>query len=192
MGSTNDRPTGRPRTIDPDAVSLVALRLFDDQGFDAVSMDDVAAAAGVSRRSLFRLFPNKAALVWGGLDEFAARFREALRSRPADEPSAVALRTAYRIGATFPDDAVEVTRHRLRVIRANPSLEHVGAATVTALTDEILRYVAERDGVTADDLAVAVRAHTLAAAASAALTWWALHGDGRPEDVLERALALLD
>ncbi|WP_433931716.1 TetR family transcriptional regulator [Curtobacterium flaccumfaciens] len=192
MGSTNDRLTGRPRTIDPDAVSLVALRLFDDQGFDAVSMDDVAAAAGVSRRSLFRLFPNKAALVWGGLDEFAARFREALRSRPADEPSAVALRAAYRIGATFPDDAVEVTRHRLRVIRANPSLEHVGAATVTALTDEILRYVAERDGVTADDLAVAVRAHTLAAAASAALTWWALHGDGRPEDVLERALALLD
>ncbi|MBO9046580.1 TetR family transcriptional regulator [Curtobacterium flaccumfaciens pv. flaccumfaciens] len=192
MSSTNDRPTGRPRTIDPDAVSLVALRLFDDQGFDAVSMDDIAAAAGVSRRSLFRLFPNKAALVWGGLDEFAARFREALRSRPADEPSAVALRAAYRIGATFPDDAVEVTRHRLRVIRANPSLEHVGAATVTALTDEILRYVAERDGVTADDLAVAVRAHTLAAAASAALTWWALHGDGRPEDVLERALALLD
>ncbi|MBT1666584.1 TetR family transcriptional regulator [Curtobacterium flaccumfaciens] len=192
MSSTNDRPTGRPRTIDPDAVSLVALRLFDDQGFDAVSMDDVAAAAGVSRRSLFRLFPNKAALVWGGLDEFAARFREALRSRPADEPSAVALRAAYRIGATFPDDAVEVTRRRLRVIRANPSLEHVGAATVTALTDEILRYVAERDGVTADDLAVAVRAHTLAAAASAALTWWALHGDGRPEDVLERALALLD
>ncbi|MCS6559828.1 hypothetical protein NYQ31_15630 [Curtobacterium flaccumfaciens] len=55
-----------------------------------------------------------------------------------------------------------------------------------------MRYVAERDGVTADDLAVAVRAHTLAAAASAALTWWALHGDGRPEDVLERALALLD
>ncbi|MBT1670352.1 TetR family transcriptional regulator [Curtobacterium flaccumfaciens pv. flaccumfaciens] len=192
MSSTNDRPTGRPRTIDPDAVSLVALRLFDDQGFDAVSMDDVAAAAGVSRRSLFRLFPNKAALVWGGLDEFAARFRQALRSRPADEPSAVALRAAYRIGATFPDDAVEVTRHRLRVIRANPSLEHVGAATVTALTDEILRYVAERDGVTADDLAVAVRAHTLAAAASAALTWWALHGDGRPEDVVERALALLD
>jgi AcrR family transcriptional regulator len=191
MHSTNDRPTGRPRTIDPDAVSLVALRLFDEQGFDAVSMDDVAAAAGVSRRSLFRLFPNKAALVWGGLDEFAARFREALRSRPADEPSAVALRAAYRTGATFPDDAVEVTRHRLRVIRANPSLEHVGAATVTGLTDEILRYVAERDGVTADDLAVAVRAHTLAAAASAALTWWALHGDGRPEDVVERALALL-
>jgi len=188
---TSDRPTGRPRTIDPDAVSLVALRLFDERGFDTVSMDDVAAAAGVSRRSLFRLFPNKAALVWGGLDDFAARFRTALHDSPADEASSTALRAAYRIGATFPDDAVEVTRHRLRVIRANPSLEHVGAATVTSLTDEIVRFVAERDGATPDDLAVSVRAHALAAAASAALTWWALHGDGRPEDVVERALGLL-
>ncbi|NQW92102.1 TetR family transcriptional regulator [Curtobacterium sp. VKM Ac-2861] len=188
---TSDRPTGRPRTIDPDAVSLVALRLFDEQGFDAVSMDDVATAAGVSRRSLFRLFPNKAALVWGGLDEFASRFGDALRQRPSTESSSDALRAAYRIGATFPDDAVEVTRHRLRVIRANPSLEHVGAATVTTLTDAIVRFVAERDGATPDDLAVSVRAHALAAAASAALTWWALHGDGRPEDVVDRALALL-
>lgn len=192
MSSTSDRPTGRPRTIDPDAVSLVALRLFDEQGFDAVSMDDVAAAAGVSRRSLFRLFPNKAALVWGGLEEFTTRFGDALRQRPASESSPDALRAAYRIGATFPDDAVEVTRHRLRVIRANPSLERVGDAAVTSLTDEIIRFVAERDGASADDLGVAVRAHALAAAASAALTWWALHGDGRPEDVVDRALALLD
>ncbi|MCA5924586.1 TetR family transcriptional regulator [Curtobacterium oceanosedimentum] len=191
MSTTSDRPAGRPRTIDPDAVSLVALRLFDEQGFDAVSMDDVAAAAGVSRRSLFRLFPNKAALVWGGLDEFAERFRGALRNRPADEPSSEALRAAYRIGATFPDDAVEVTRHRLRVIRANPSLEHVGAATVSGLTDEIVRFVADRDGVTTDDLTVTVRAHALAAGASAALTWWALHGEGHPEAVVDRALALL-
>lgn len=185
-----DRPTGRPRTIDPDAVSLVALRLFDDQGFDAVSMDDVASAAGVSRRSLFRLFPSKAALVWGGLDEFAARFGAALHRRPPTEPTLDALRAAYRIGAAFPDDVVEVTRHRLRVIRANPSLERVGAATIATLTDEVVRFTAERERSTPDDLAVTVRAHALAAAASAALTWWALHGDGRPEDVVDRALAL--
>ena len=69
---------GRPRTISPDAVSLVALRLFDEKGFDAVSMDDIAREADVSRRSLFRLFPSKQSLVWGGLDEFVARFRAAL------------------------------------------------------------------------------------------------------------------
>ncbi len=96
--------------------------MFDEQGFDAVSMDDVAAAAGISRRSLFRLFPSKAALVWGGLDEFATRFTAALGARPSDEPATDALRAAYRVGASFPDAAVEVTRHRLRVIRGNPTL----------------------------------------------------------------------
>lgn len=192
MSSTNDRSTGRPRTIDPDAVSLVALRLFDEQGFDAVSMDDVAATAGVSRRSLFRLFPSKASLVWGGLDEFASRFTEALAARPGAEPASTALRAAYRIGATFPDDALEVTRRRLRVIRANPSLEHVGAATISALTDTMVRFVAEREGRSTDDLAVMVRANALAAAANAALTWWAINGEGRPEEVVERALDMLD
>jgi len=191
MSSTSDRPTGRPRTIDPDEVSLVALRLFDEQGFDEVSMDDVAAAAGISRRSLFRLFPSKAALVWGGLEEFAARFTDALRSRPADEPSGVALRAAYRVGASFPDETVEVTRHRLRVIRANPSLQRGGDATITSLTDAIVRFVAERDGGSVDDLAVVVRANSLAAATSTALSWWATHGEGRPADVVDRAIDLL-
>lgn len=191
MSSTSDRPTGRPRTIDPDAVSLVALRLFDEQGFDTVSMDDVAAAAGISRRSLFRLFPSKAALVLGGLDEFATRFTDALRARPTDEPSATALRAAYRVGASFPDETVEVTRHRLRVIRTNPSLQRGGDATITSLTDAIVRFVAERDGGSVDDLAVIVRASTLAAATNAALTWWATHGEGRPADAVDRAIDLL-
>jgi len=191
MSSTSDRPTGRPRTIDPDAVSLVALRLFDEQGFDTVSMDDVAAAAGISRRSLFRLFPSKAALVWGGLDEFATRFTDALRARPTDEPSATALRAAYRVGASFPDETVEVTRHRLRVIRTNPSLQRGGDATITSLTDAIVRFVAERDGGSVDDLAVIVRASTLAAATNAALIWWATHGEGRPADAVDRAIDLL-
>lgn len=190
MRSTSDRTTGRARTIDRQAVSLVALRLFDEQGFDAVSMDDVATAAGISRRSLFRLFPSKAALVWGGLDEFAVRFTEALRSRPATESSWVALRAAYRIGATFPDDVVEVTRRRLRVLRANPSLDRGGEAAANALTGVIERFVAERDGGSVDDLATTARAHALTAAASAALTWWARHGDGRPEDAVDEALGL--
>lgn len=191
MGSSADRPTGRPRTIDPDAVSLVALRMFDDQGFDAVSMDDVAAAAGVSRRSLFRLFPSKAALVWGGLDEFAARFTAALRDRPVDEPVGDALRAAYRAAAAFPEDVLETTRHRLRVIRANPGLAPGGAEATAALTETVVRFVTGREGRSDDDLAVAVRAHSLVAAASAAMSWWALHGDGPPADAVDRALALL-
>jgi AcrR family transcriptional regulator len=187
----SDRPTGRPRTIDPDAVSLVALRLFDDRGYDAVSMDEVAVAAGVSRRSLFRLFPTKAALVWGGLEEFADRLRTALDERPPGESGGDGLRAAYRAAATFPDAVVETTRHRLRVIRANPSLDRDGAPTVPGLEDRLVRFVAEHDGSEPADLEPAVRAAAYAGAAIAALTWWAVSGDGRPEDVVDEALRSL-
>ncbi|WIB27162.1 TetR/AcrR family transcriptional regulator [Curtobacterium sp. MCSS17_015] len=187
----NDRPTGRPRTIDPDAVSLVALRLFDERGYDSVSMDDVAAEAGVSRRSLFRLFPTKGALVWGGLDEFRERFEDALTDRPTDEPAATALRGAYRVAATFPTDALEVTRRRLRVIGANPSLRQEGAFFVTELEHTLVAFVAARDGVPEDDLGVQVRCAVFAAAADAALTWWARHGEGGPEEVVDGVLAEL-
>jgi AcrR family transcriptional regulator len=184
-----DRPTGRPRTIDPDAVSLVALRLFDDRGYDAVSMDDVAEAAGVSRRSLFRLFPTKASLVWGGLEEFAERLGSALDARADDEPTGEALVAAYTAAATFPDAVVEVTRHRLRVIRANRALQQEGAPRVTGLEDHVVRFVADHDGAEPDDLAVSVRASAFAAAAGAALTWWAEHSTERPEAVVARALS---
>jgi AcrR family transcriptional regulator len=189
--ASTSRASGRPRTIDADAVSLIALRLFDEQGYESVSMDDVAEAAGVSRRSLFRLFPNKATLVWGGLEEFADRFQAALQTQSAATATTDALRVAYRIGATFPDETLEITRRRLRVIRMNPALEQVGSATATALTAAIVGFVADRTGRSVDELDVTVRAHAIAAAASAALTWWALHGQDRPEEVIDQALAFV-
>ena len=181
------RSPGRPRTISPDAVSLVALRLFDERGFDAVSMDDIAREADVSRRSLFRLFPSTQSLVWGGLDEFVARFRAALRVDGAD--ALTALRSAYVTASVFPDDQIEVTRRRLRVIHATPALDLRADPRLTALTDEIHRFLASQDPE-GGELAAVVRAHALAAVASSALTWWAEHDDGRPEDVLARAFAV--
>src|SRR5690242_662259 len=58
---------GRPPEADPQEVLKVALRLFDTKGFDAVTMDEIAAAAGISRRTLFRVFPSKTDLAWEGL-----------------------------------------------------------------------------------------------------------------------------
>jgi AcrR family transcriptional regulator len=178
---------GRPRTISPGAVSLVALRLFDEKGFDAVSMDDIAREAGISRRSLFRLFPSKQSLVWGGLDDFVARFRAALEAD--DGPDALrTLQSAYVVASAFPDDQIEVTRRRLRVIHVTSALDLRTDPRLTAVTDETRRFLVERDSE-GDALAAVVRAHALAAVVSSALTWWAEHDDGRPEKVLARAFA---
>ena len=63
-----------------------ARKLFAERGFHATSAADIAAAAGVTERTLFRYFPTKLALV---LDEAAALWPEMfqlIRERPAEEP----------------------------------------------------------------------------------------------------------
>ncbi len=54
---------GRPLEVDRQKVSLLALSLFEKRGFDDVTMDEIATAAEISRRTLFRAFPSKADLV---------------------------------------------------------------------------------------------------------------------------------
>ncbi|MEV7873491.1 TetR family transcriptional regulator [Microbacterium sp. NPDC089188] len=189
MEHPNERAAGRPRTIDPGRVSLVALRLFDEQGFDAVSMDDVAAAAGVSRRSLFRLFPSKAALVWDGLEESLERFQAALTESAEEDPVWEVIRRAFEASAAIPAESIEVTRHRLRVIRANPSLAQLGAPTIGTMTDAAALFAAERTHARPDDFSIVVRVHVLAAAVDASVAWWALHGgEETPRSVAGRAL----
>lgn len=182
---------GRPRTIDPEAVSLIALRLFDDLGYDGVSMEDVASAATVSRRYLFRLFPTKASLLWGGLDEFASRLQESLDKSPEGVSASSALAAAYQEAAAFPSSAIEVTRHRLRVIAANPEVAGEGARRVADLTRGITAFIRSREPAPSDGLDATVIASALAAAASSALTWWALTSEDAPEAVVARAVDLV-
>ncbi|RKR12765.1 TetR family transcriptional regulator [Arthrobacter oryzae] len=90
--SENPRPgaaraAGRPSTIDPDAVARIALRLFAERGYEQTSMEDIAGAAGIGRKSLYRYFASKADLVWGGIEPVAAaagRALDAARDRARD------------------------------------------------------------------------------------------------------------
>jgi AcrR family transcriptional regulator len=72
--------TQRNRERARDEIAGVAVRLFDHRGFDAVSVDEIADAAGVSRRTLFRYFKSKEDLVFHGHDQAVARLRELLAS----------------------------------------------------------------------------------------------------------------
>lgn len=60
------------------ALVEAAAALFLARGFDAVTVDEIAAAADVSRRTFFRYFPTKEAVVFARRDEQLALFRERL------------------------------------------------------------------------------------------------------------------
>ena len=78
-------------------LAQTAFEPFAAKGFDGTTLDEVAAAAGVSRRTLFNYFRNKEDLALGGLEEqgdsIAARFAE----RPSDEDVWTSLREAFQV-----------------------------------------------------------------------------------------------
>lgn len=75
----------RPKST-PDDIILVAWSLFERDGFDATTMADVAAAVGISRRTLFNYFATKEALLYPAVDEYMEFFGELLMDRPRYEP----------------------------------------------------------------------------------------------------------
>lgn len=75
-------------------IEAVAMELFLEKGFDATTVDQIAAEAGISPRSFFRYFPTKEDVVIGDPAEFGAVLRDALESRPAEEDAATAVRGA--------------------------------------------------------------------------------------------------
>src|SRR5205823_10495710 len=93
-------PTTRPRERNPAATRAriieAALDLFRSRGYGETTIDDIAAAAAVGRRTVFQHFPNKAAIL---LDHFVARREEALEhlaARPVSEPPLVSLHAVIR------------------------------------------------------------------------------------------------
>lgn len=103
-------------------ITAVAMRLFLDRGFDAVTMEQVATETGLSRRSLFRYFNSKEDIVLGDLVDAGVIVKEALEQRPAEEPPWQALRAALESLAAEPQRSAERTLAVSRMLASTPSL----------------------------------------------------------------------
>ena len=66
-------------------IAQTARRLFQEHGFDAVTVADIARAADISRKTVFNYFPTKEDLFYSGLEFFEARLLEAIRQRKPGE-----------------------------------------------------------------------------------------------------------
>jgi AcrR family transcriptional regulator len=113
--SAQTRPT--LREISREAVRAriteVALDLFAEHGFDHVTVEQIAAAAGMSARSFHRYFPAKEDVVIGDPTRWGEHVRDALAARPADEPVWESLRLSFEALLVLSPDRDEDERGKI-------------------------------------------------------------------------------
>ncbi|WP_132992092.1 mycofactocin system transcriptional regulator [Gordonia zhaorongruii] len=114
---------GRPAATTRGQLSSIAIDLFTTHGFDETSVDDIAAAAGIARRTLFRYYPSKNSLAWGEFDDHLQGLRSLLADTPDDVPLGESLRNALVRFNEVPDDIVEQHRGRMSLLLTVPALQ---------------------------------------------------------------------
>jgi TetR/AcrR family transcriptional regulator, regulator of mycofactocin system len=172
MRPVSQHRVGRRRSTTWDHISNVAIDLFAAHGFDEVSVDDVAEAAGIARRTLFRYYPSKNALPWGDFDAHLDHMRDLLADLDPGVPVGEALRTALLAFNTF--DEAETARHRqrMRVILQTAALQAYSMTMYAGWRAVVADFVARRLGAKAADLVPQTVAWTMLGVALSAYEHW--------------------
>jgi TetR/AcrR family transcriptional regulator, regulator of mycofactocin system len=169
--SIAQRP-GRPPGTSRRAVSRTALEMFAERGFEETTVDDIAEALGVSRRTLFRYFASKNDMVWGDFDRVLERLRRCLDATGPDEPLHEALRRAAVESNRYEDEQRPELRIRMRLITGVPALQAHSALRYAEWRDVIAEWVAKRLGCEPGDLIPQTVAHAALGTSMAAFLVW--------------------
>ncbi|MCJ1712962.1 TetR/AcrR family transcriptional regulator [Curtobacterium sp. VKM Ac-2922] len=147
-------------------IAVVAIRLFAENGFDAVTVDQIAAQAGLSRRSFFRYFSSKEDVVTGKYTLWAEALVDAHRALPDGGDPWWTLRATFDSVVDYYSDPVRRSQQAAleAIIEASPSLRSAVAAVLWSLQDGLADALLERGGGTSAELS-SIRARAMAGAA---------------------------
>jgi TetR/AcrR family transcriptional regulator, regulator of mycofactocin system len=124
-----------------------SLRLFAERGFDQTTVDDLAAAAGVGRRTIFRYFPSKNDIVFGALDDRLHMLAAELEAgRIAGLPLAEMMRRAFQATSRYEPRERESLATRIYLIGSVPSLQAHAALRYQAWENVVRTAVQRRTG----------------------------------------------
>jgi mycofactocin system transcriptional regulator len=172
---------GRPPRTSHDQLASTALTLFVRDGFEETTLDDIATAVGVGRRTLFRYFSSKNDLVWGNFDGVLERLRAELAATDPEEPMMATLGRAVVASNTYEGEALEELRLRMTLITSVPALQGHSMVRYADWRRVVAEFVAERLGLDPDDLIPLTVGHMALGASMSAFVRWVSHPD---EDLL--------
>ncbi len=154
------------------ALADAAVDLFIRQGYEETSIEEIAAAAGVSRRTFFRYFPTKEAVILEPMVDDINQFVERLEARPRDESildSLLVVSGEQKAGNPYLPTAMRL----YRAVRSTPQLGGTVSTFLDHFRNSIAAWAAPRLGRSPDDLHVQLIAAGATAAREAALRLWA-------------------
>ena len=165
---------------EPDAAGRLhraALELFAERGYEATTVADIAARAGLTKRTFFRHFADKREVLFAG-SAMADAYAAAIDAAPADEPVTEVLKRALTAAAGLVDERGTLGRQRYAIVAANPELAE-REAMKRVVTAEIIAAALCRRGMAPTPAALA--AETVVGVFKTAYADW---GSGRSRERL--------
>lgn len=185
------RPGRRPATT-RDELTHLALELFTANGFDRTTIDDIAAAAGIGRRTFFHYFASKNDLPWGDFDARLEAMRTHLARIPEDTPLMEAVRIATVEFNRMPPEEERYHRERMALLLRVPTLLAHSTLRFASWRQVVAEFAARRLGLAEDALEPQAIAWAALGIALSAYEQWLDHDDSELAELLDRSLRMLN
>ncbi|MEU6558245.1 mycofactocin system transcriptional regulator [Nocardia nova] len=186
--NTRVRAGRRPSTSAAE-LERAAFDLFEERGFDNTTVEDIAAAVGVSKRTFFRYFESKNDVVWGSFTDQLHAMRGLFEQCPPEQPVADAVRTVVVAFNRFDPAQVPWHRKRMELLLKVPTLQAYSTLRYEAWRTVVAEFVARRMDMDTRDLLPQVAGHCALGVAIAGYEHWLDHPGEELTDILDRALA---
>jgi mycofactocin system transcriptional regulator len=173
-------------------ISHVAFNLFIQHGYDETTVEDIAQACGIGRRTLFRYFPSKNDIPWGEFDSLLENFATVLDATDPSCSIEESLRQAIIEFNTFPAEEAPYHRARMELLLSVPSLLGHSTLRYRAWREVIQGFVAKRLGTDPNCIEARTIAWVSLGLSLAAYEQWLASPTDSLADLLHRAFDTLE
>jgi AcrR family transcriptional regulator len=163
-----------------DRIETAALELFERDGFEQTTIEDIAAASDIAPRTFFSYFPTKEDVVLANYASRLERIISGLQDRPNSEDPWNALRKSFMtVAADYESERAELIR-RFTVIASNPGVYARNLQLQAGWESALAEALAQRSGTDAVSFSHRLMASAALGAMRSSLSHWMLTGHETP------------